>query len=809
MKSPSLILLIALYFLCLRIQSQTPEIEKLIKTINETTGKERLEACTELSFRYYGVDPARGIHYGQLALHLADSLKLPGAKGKACNNLGANYLAKSDYPAARSCFQQALQYSREAGDSLEMASACNRLGLVYEKTGAYDSALLVFQQALDYYKQKKNFERCGVVNENIGMIHLHRGELKTALTFLFEAKSSFESGGILNKLASVYLKIGRVYSETADFIEAEKWYQKGKLLSVESGDFQTAAIAINAMGIMFKNQQRYEEALQHYLEVNEIAGRIKSKNLLLAVYSNIGNVYQKLGNYHKAIDFHQKALLVAEQLNNPVAVARVEFGLGDACKALSDYSEAVKHFEKALPVFQASKAWSDLLVTYEGLIESTNGLKKYDRSVIFYEKYLAIRDSLNRNELNSALDSLKVKFKTEQTIQENTLLSQTNEIQLKTIALQRTIMVSAFLFALILLGFIFIVVRNRKKLKKAHALLAVKSAEISSKAEELALKNSQLMAFAQYKDSMNSFLVHDLKNPLNTIIHIDAGQITQQQAESARQAGLQMLQIVSNLLDLGKYEHNVMIPAAFNVSLSQIIHQAFSETTYLAEQKSIRLMLHYHNDYLVSAEQEIIKRVFVNLFTNAIKFSPTGGCIRIFTELTSDTVVKIVVQDEGEGISPGYLPLIFEKFSQGVPRNSGFSVSTGIGLAFCKMAVEAHGGTIGVVSDQGRGSSFWFTLPLSESNELMPEVPYRFDAPPEPSPALLLTAKEKEYLAPFCKKLQNTTIYQFTEIKDIIKTIEDKSPHLSTWKQLVLQALSAFNEPKYNELIRLCHDEPL
>jgi signal transduction histidine kinase len=809
MKSLSLILLIGLYFFCLRLQAQTPEIEKLIKTIRETKGKERLDACTELSFRYYNIDPAKGTQYGQLALRLADSLKLPAAKGKICNNLGVNYLALSNHSAARSSFLQALQYAREAGDSLEMASAYNRLGLVYEKTGVFDSALQVFQTALAYYKRNKNGERTGVLNENIGMIHLHRGELKTALSFFLDAKSSFESAGLRNKLASVYLKIGRVYSETGDFSSAEKCYQTGKLIAVESGDFNTAAIAINAMGIMFKNQQKYETALKYYLESNEMAGKIKNKNLLLAVYSNIGNVYQSLGNYRKALDFHQQGLAVAEQLNNPVAVAHEEYGLGDAFKALADYSRAVKHFEKALPVFQASQASSDLLVTYQGLIEANNGLKKYDRSVIFYEKYVAINDSLNKNELNSALDSLKVKFKTEQTMQENTLLTQTNEIQSTTITLQRTLMVSAILFAFILLCFVIVVVRNRKKLKKGHELLELKNAEISSKSEELSLKNSQLMALASYKDSMNSFLVHDLKNLMNSVINLDKGQVTQQQAEGVRQSGFQMLQIVSNLLDLSKYEHTVMNLATGDALLSQIIHRAFSETAYLAEQKSIRMALHLDAGYLVVVDQEVIKRVFVNLFTNAIKFSPVGGRIGILSELTSESVVKIVVKDEGEGISPDFLPFIFEKFSQGIPRSSGFSISTGIGLAFCKMAVEAHGGTIGVTSDPGNGSSFWFTLPLSGSYEPMPGLPFPTDVTTGTFSPLEFTAEEKEYLLPFCKKMQNTTIYQFSEVKDIIKTIEDKSVRLSTWKQLVLQALSACNEQGYHELISLCHDKPL
>jgi signal transduction histidine kinase len=462
--------------------------------------------------------------------------------------------------------------------------------------------------------------------------------------------------------------------------------------------------------------------------------------------------------------------------------------LGNDYNSSKNYRDAIEHIEKALPIFTDTKTKSYLLSAYEAMITANNGLRNYGHSVRFYEKYVQLKDSLNKNELNSALDSLKVKFHTEQTETENAALTLQSTMHKKTIRFQQVTILSSLIAMVLLVALILLGLRNRRNMKRI---------------------NAKLHDLSEFKASMTHFLVHDLKNPLNTIINLDACQITQQQAEGVKQSGWQMLQIVSNLLDLGKYEHTSMTLTTGDVWLAKVIHQAFNETAYLAEQKSIRLVLQFQTGYLVAADQEIIKRVFINLFTNAIKFSPAGGHLRIFAELTTASMAKIVVQDEGEGISPDYLPFIFEKFTQGIPRSSGFSVSTGIGLAFCKMAVEAHGGTIGVVSDKGHGSSFWLTLPLSESKALMPDIPFDIDGMQESIPRLQFTVEEKEYLAPFCKALQNTSIHQLTEVKDIVKTIEERSVHLSTWKQLILQALSVCNEPKYHELIRLCHDEPV
>ncbi len=805
-----LILCIALILLPHFTSSQTAQIEKLIEAVKEKNGREKLEAFSELSFQYFRVDPKKGVHYGNLALMYADSLDLPSLKSKAYNSLGANYISLSNHDSAQQSFHQAMHFATIYRDTFELATAYNRLGVVYERKGVFDSALIVFGEALGLFEKLGNIERVGVLNENIGMIYLHRGEVKSALINLLLAEEAFENGGLRNKLPSVYLKIGRVHSETGDIEMAQKWYTKGKSIALEINDYHTAAVAINAIGMLYSKQGRYENARENYLKAVELSEKIQDRNLLQAFYNNLGNVYRNMGKHNEALDYHRRSLELIETLKNPILLAEQYVNIAHVYTDLKDFKRAADFFEKALPIFTSSQSRSKMLNTYQGLITATNGLKAFDKSVAYYEKYLVVKDSLNRFELNKSLDSLKVMFNTEHTLSENTLLAQKNELNEKTITLQRTILLSGLIVAALLLVFVINVVRSRRKVKKTNHMLALKNEEILTKAQELEDKNKKLNEYSQYKDSINSFLVHDLKNPLNAILHPDNDLSVKQQIEKARQSGLLMLNIIVNLLDIGKNERKMLKPVLSDESLTGIIRQAYSETDFLAKQKSIRLVIKFHDDFVVNVDRGLVNRLFVNMFINAIKFSGTAGSIQVAAELVDSSFVRIEVKDNGEGIAAEHIPHIFELYTQGDARKAGLSVSTGIGLSFCKMTVENHGGKIGVQSEVGKGTSFWFTIPLSHSEYALNNLKESFDFQPEShEPIIKLTLQDRNFLLPYCKQLESISVYQITDVKAIVKPIECVSENISMWKLLVLRALSECNETNYKNLTTIHHDEPL
>jgi len=123
----------------------------------------------------------------------------------------------------------------------------------------------------------------------------------------------------------------------------------------------------------------------------------------------------------------------------------------------------------------------------------------------------------------------------------------------------------------------------------------------------------------------------------------------------------------------------------------------------------------------VQVDRDLFTRVLINLLGNALKFTPADGSITVGARLEAPSdpdrnpVVVFFVKDTGEGIPKEDLGKIFDKFAQAESRKAGRKNSTGLGLTFCKLAVEAHGGRIWAESEPGKGSTFYFTIPLVTS----------------------------------------------------------------------------------------------
>lgn len=782
--------------------AQTPEIEGLLKTAEHASGKEKISVLADISKCFYSVDPHKGIQYGEQALQLAESLKIPSARSKVYNYIGMNYLALANYNEARTFFVKGYKNAVIFKDSSQIALYYSRMGVLFENLGKFDSSLFVFNKELAINKSIKDDERTGTSYENIGTIHLNRGEFKTAITYLLQAETIYEKIKERKKLPYVLLKLGNIYSETKDYDLAEKWFQKGIEQSLAVNDQQKAGLGLNGIGIIYHNEGRYTEALAKFDEALTRLNPLTNKNIIIAIYSNIGNAYTNEGKYKEALIFHKKSLTLALQQNNLMGVATCMVNLGDIYFQLKDYVKAGSCYEKALPVFISSKAWSNLLSTYRALVNVNNSLKDFEQSVKYFELYTGIKDSLNKNELNVALDSLKVKFNTEQTNKENLALVKTEAMQVRTITLQRNMIILAGTLVMLLLVLAFVIIRNRLKIMKAKEALELKNAEISSKAEELRITNEKILELSKFKDSMNSFLVHDLKNPLNTIINLTPKQVTEHQIEVVQHSGKQMLNVVMNLLDISKYENKSMQLSTENVSITSIINEAYKDTAHLAEQKSIRLKLNYSSDFIVKVDSVIIERVLVNLLSNAIKFSGNGDTIGVMVESVNNEMLKVLIKDNGEGICPEHLPIIFDKFTQVKAKNSGLTRSTGIGLTFCKLAVESHLGEIGVDSIAGKGATFWFTLPMADANLNSLKIPIPKTIPDKS--AFHLSEDEKAALLPYCNHLKNLSIYQISDVKKIVHGIDHKdSENIQNWKSGLLNAIADYNETKYHELINI------
>lgn len=152
------------------------------------------------------------------------------------------------------------------------------------------------------------------------------------------------------------------------------------------------------------------------------------------------------------------------------------------------------------------------------------------------------------------------------------------------------------------------------------------------------------------------------------------------------------------------------------LDLQPIIRRSIEAVSVIASARKIQFEAGFENP-TVNVDGDRIVQILINLLGNAVKYSPEGGVIHVNVS-DQEQLVRIEVVDQGPGIPEHEQSSIFERFKQIESVNYKRSGSSGLGLAICKALVESHGGRIGVSSEEGKGSCFWFTLPkLSKNTE--------------------------------------------------------------------------------------------
>lgn len=239
--------------------------------------------------------------------------------------------------------------------------------------------------------------------------------------------------------------------------------------------------------------------------------------------------------------------------------------------------------------------------------------------------------------------------------------------------------------------------------------------------------SSQIMVEEMRRD-MSAMVYHDLRGPLgnvysslealNRLLADDARPQVRNLLDVACRASQQARRLADSLLDIQRLEEGMRLRDRRNSDLNALVRDAVEQMRPLADEKNISMRLALASDLpLIYIEADMIERVISNLIDNAIKYSPDGSVIVISTA-SSGSEVYVRVKDTGPGIPPDAQQSIFDKFSRvryrDVPRG------VGLGLAFCKLAVEAHGGRIWVRSTGTTGSVFTFALPVDApaTNEL-------------------------------------------------------------------------------------------
>ncbi|HAS44737.1 MAG TPA: hypothetical protein DCS93_29935 [Microscillaceae bacterium] len=716
---------------------------------------------------------------------------------------------------AKEAFAEALKRYRDLPGTFEQqGDVLYYTGRVLNDIQAPDSTRVLYAKAIEAYRQSKSVEKIAEVHVRDGQLLYTKGDylnsiesIQKGLKIYQDRKKRKREGAALNALGSAYYLM-------RDYEKALETYKKSLKVNLESNNVKFLRSNYNNMGLCYMRLEQFPAALKNLLAAEQIAIKQGNKSTIATARNGIGNVYLKQKKLDSALYCYKLAVRLAKEIKSTYVQPFSLNGVTRVFVAMQKPDSALKYGLEALSISQRIGNKNTEQDATELLARAYEMKQEFALAYKYHKAFKHLSDSLVDEDKIKKITSLENQFTFEKEKQKQLL----KEEQLNSDLKQQKLLNQAFLAGILLVMVLgFYIYRSYQTKRKANQILLEKNSlitqqndEISQQAEELNATNNQLVELGDFKEAMMGMIVHDLKNPLNVIIGLTKGKYKAEHQSIVHQSGQRMLNLVLNILDVQKFDASEMELQTKPLLLESLVHTSVKEVELLLLQKGLGLEIQVSGQDWINGEEELIVRVVTNLLTNAIKFSLQGGTIRISNE-PLDTgkgaaQTKIWVKDEGVGIPTDRLDTVFARFGQVKQKKSGGTRSTGVGLTFCKLAVEAHGGEIGVESTEGKGASFWFTLPLdvnpknltvtddSSANEGIQSTTVSNNH---------FTKEERALLQPILADLTQYEFFEFSKIRAKITELDQfENDKIDTLKEQLNNALLAMNEERFHQLVK-------
>ncbi len=365
------------------------------------------------------------------------------------------------------------------------------------------------------------------------------------------------------------------------------------------------------------------------------------------------------------------------------------------------------------------------------------------------------------------------------------------------------------LCAMVLLTGLYLFYRYKMRASKLRSIelesqVEERTHEILVQTEELQMTNEKLKELDLFKEKTTNMLVHDLKNPLGTIIYEAKNNIP------IRKASQRMMNLLMALLDSQKIQSPQFQLNLERTNFDAILNNVIEEVEVFLIEREIEIIYEEEFIFWLEVDKDLIQRVLVNLLTNAIKYSSKRSFIKISIQENQCNFAQITVTDNGVGIDKHQLDTIFDSYRQVNAQKVGSVSSTGLGLSFCKLAVEAHGENCKIYVDSvpNKETHFHFVVPLLEVEKIEHNLANNLVTNQENktfshSNSYQFSKVKLNYLQPFIKELNNLEVYQATQIRSILNSLNDESTTVTEWKTEIQEILYRVDEDEYQKLLNI------
>ncbi|MDE0772237.1 MAG: triple tyrosine motif-containing protein [Salibacteraceae bacterium] len=336
-----------------------------------------------------------------------------------------------------------------------------------------------------------------------------------------------------------------------------------------------------------------------------------------------------------------------------------------------------------------------------------------------------------------------------------------------------------------------------KKVRERTAEIDQQRDEIEKKALELFSANEKLIAMGVFKDKLTSMLVHDLKNPLGSIVNSARQSNQNEHSKAIEYSAKLMLNLVMNILDVQQLQDNKIAVSKQAISLNELVDRALAFIELSIKHKNLKIKKNLGFDTVVLCDVSLIERVLINLLSNSVQYSALNSDISISATAIDDQFLELVIEDSGAGISYEILQKL-QNSEQVLVEKGSDKYSTGIGLQYCQLALDAHDTRLLIDSKAGEGSRISFALKINQQKPLSSSS---FEG--RNIPLVTFNSVTRDSLKPIAEELKTYKFYEGGNIVQCLNSYPQKDQAALDWITEIKNAVYVSNEQKYEQLINL------
>ena len=718
----------------------------------------RLMALFKLASEYKEIgDYGKAMEMSDSLLHqqgVPDSLRR-----QALLTIGISSSVHSQYDRAIQALENAMTIPGRLADDMEVF---DYLSYSHSGLGDYESAITYCLEALELLDKAapSSYHYLSQFNHNIALIHLKNEDDEEAIRYYrlaLQHNYQYEKAGdplavvqdvsryARSKRVPILIERGLAFGKLRSYDSAKQSYRKARILTEQLGGrnqaIREAVIAIN-IAHLDNELEKYQAALKELERVEEYFREGELENFAQHVSFLItkSTSLRGLGQLARALE----VLLLAESKAH-------ELDLQDENTIMDLYESISSTFEEA---------------------------GDYKKALEYDQRAHRHRDSIYTREKLNVIKELQTKYETAQKEKE-IMLFERKEAKLRS-QLHLTLigLVVFVLFGTLSFRFYQVKRRDNKRLDE---------------------QNREIRSLSTFKQSLTHMFAHDLKNSLSTVLSASKSRDRAKMSD-IEHTGHFALNLVNNMLDVQKFEEAKMQLKVDSFRLLDLVNDAYQQLGHWIESKSIQLNTVVADQIVLKVDRALVVRMIVNLLHNAIKYSSYGEPIEVFAlhGTTGSEEVTVMIKDYGRGIDKMAVPKVFDKYWYGGDGLQDVATSTGLGLTFCKLVIEAHGGSIAVESVLGEYTQVTLTF---QGAEAVPDSHHKeVQLLKESVESATLNQEERELILSSTPELKALRVYQVSHLRRVLQRIDDLGIN-EVWKKKLHFAIRECNEEVFHQAL--------